>query len=83
MSGSQPFRRYLAGSQYQIGKDLEKQEGFGKDLEKLEGSVGTAVGTILCANTSYGLRGEMREGFFAESSNDEKREDESLSWTRY
>ena len=25
----------------------------------------------------------MQEGFFAESSNVEKREDESLSWTRY
>ena len=49
MSGPQPSSRYLAGSRYQAGKDLEKREGF----------VGTAVGTISCANTSYDLSIEM------------------------
>ena len=83
MSGPQLCSRYLAGSRYQVGKDLEKREGFGKDLEKREGFVGTVVGTIPCANTAYDLRVEMQEGFFAESSNDEKQEDKSLSWTRY
>ena len=41
-------------------------------LEKREGFVGTAVGTIPCANTSYDLSVEMQEGFFADSRNDEK-----------
>ena len=83
MSGPQPCSRYLAGSQYQVRKDLKKQEDFGKVLEEQEGFVGTAVGTIPCANTSYDLSVEMQEGFFADSRNNEKREDKALSWTRY
>ena len=59
------------------------REGFGKELEKQEGFVGTAVGTIPCANTSYDLSVEIQEGFFAESSSDEKQEEKSLRWTRY
>ena len=73
----------MAGSRYQVGKDAEKQEGFGKVLEKREGFVGTAVGTIPCANTSHDLSVEMQEGFFADSRNDEKREEKALSWTRF
>ena len=84
MSGPQPCSRYLAGSRYQVGKDPEKREGFGKVLEKREGFVGTAVGSIPgCANTSHDLSVEMQEGFFAESSSDEKREEKALSWTRF
>ena len=82
MSGPQPFSGYLAGSRYQVGKDPEKREGFGKVLEKREGFVGTAVVTIPCVNTSYDLSVELQEGFFADSRNDEKQEDEVLSWTR-
>ena len=83
MSGTQPSSRHLVGSPYQAGKDLEKQEGFGKVLEKREGFVGTTVGTIPCANTLYDLRLETQEGFFADSRNNEKQADKSLSWTRY
>ena len=81
MSGPQPCSRYLAGSRYQVGKESEMREGFGKVLEKQEGYVGTAVGSIPCANTSYDLSVEMQGGFFAESSSDEKREEKALSWT--
>ena len=83
MSGPQPCSPYPAGSQYQVGKDPEKREGFGKVLEKREGFVGTAVGSIPCANTSYVLSVEMQEGFFADPRNDEKREERALSWTRF
>ena len=79
MSGPQPRSRYMVGSRYQVGKDPEKREGFGKVLEKREGFVGTAVGTIPCANTLYDLSVEMQEGFFAYSRNHEKREVKSLS----
>ena len=83
MSGPQPCSPYPAGRRYQVGKDPEKREGFGKVLDKREGFVGTAVGCIPCANTLYVLSVEIQEGFFDEPSNDEKQEDESLSWTRY
>ena len=73
MSGPQPCSPYPAGSRYQVGKDPEKREGF----------VGTAVGSIPCANTSYILSVEMQEGFFADPHNDEKREEKALSWTRF
>ena len=79
ISGPQPFSGYLAGSRYQVGKDPEKREGFGKVLEKREGFVGTAVGSIPgCANTSFDLSVEMQEGFFVESSSDEKREEKGV-----
>ena len=83
MSGPQPCSPYPAGSRYQVGKDPEKREGFGKVLENREGFVGTAVGSIPCANTSYILSVEMQEGFFADPRNDEKREEKALSWTRF
>ena len=74
MSGPQPCSPYPAGSQYQVGKDPEKREGFGKVLEKREGFVGKPVVSIPCANTSYDLSVEMQEGFFADSRNDEEHE---------
>ena len=83
MSGPQPCSRYLAGSRYQVGKDLEKRECFGKVFEKREGFLGTVLGTIPCANTSYDLSVEMQEGFFADSRNDEKQEDKALIWSRF
>ena len=83
MSGPQPCSRYLAGSRYHVGKDLEKREGFRKELEKLEGFICTVVGTMPCANTSYDLSVEMQEGFFADSCHGEKREEKALSWTRF
>ena len=83
MSSPQLCSQYLVGSRYQVGKYLEKREGFGKDLEKREGFVGTAVGNIPCANTLYDLSVEMQEGFFADYRNDEEQEDKYLSWTRY
>ena len=45
--------------------------------------LGTVLGTIPRANTSYDLSVEMQEGFFPESSSYEKQEDKYLSWTRY
>ena len=63
MSGPQTRSPYLAGSRYQAGDDLKKQEGF------LTTAVGT-VGTSSSTNCTYGL-------------SDKKREEESISWTRY
>ena len=71
MSGPQPCSPYPAGSRYQVGKDPEKREGFEKVLENQDGFVGTAVGSIPFANTSYILSVEMQEGFFADPRNDE------------
>ena len=86
MSGPQTRSPYLAGSRYQARDDLEKREGFlvtrvgtvgttlsTDDLEKREDFVATAVGTVgtsLSTNCTYGL-------------SDKKREEESISWTRY
>ena len=83
MSGPQSASRYLAGSRYQVGKDPEKREGFGKVLEKREGFVGTAVGSIPCADTSYDLSVEMQERFFADYRNDEKQKEKVLTLTRF
>ena len=83
MSGPQPCRPYPAGSRYQVGKDPEKREGFGKILEKREGFVGTAVGCIPCANTSYVLSVEMQEGFFADPRNDENIRSIGTRYTTY
>ena len=83
MFGPRPCSRYLAGSRYQVGKDPDMREGFGKVLVKREGFVGTAVGTIPCANTSYDLSGEIQGCLFPDSRNDEKQEDKALSWIRF
>ena len=86
MSGPQTRSPYLAGSQYQAGYDLKKREGFlvtrvgivgtsysTDDLEKREDFLATNVGTIgtsSSTNCTYRL-------------SNKKREEESISWTRY